>query len=298
MAEEVRKERSPGIKLLLVGLVGFILMVPLLLVYALVYDRQDQSQTAQTAINSGWGGPQVVAGPVIAVPFRTTQVQSEQVNGQTVTRNVEVEKYLYISPVENKVATTVNPQLRRKSIYSSVLYESQVSGTARFEIPADLPRFAKLGVIASMQPVHQTSDRLMAEARLGPNRLNGAYAWHSMQLAGVRLAFGSDVPVESADPFAGMAAAFTRMDAKGDPFGGWQPQERVSREDALAGFTTGAAYASFAESRVGRLAPGYWADFILVDTDPLLATPAEVRATKVSETWIGGKRAWAAKPAN
>lgn len=164
--------------------------------------------------------------------------------------------------------------------------------------PADIPRFARLGVIASMQPVHQTSDRLMAEARLGPNRLNGAYAWHSMQLAGVRLAFGSDVPVESADPFAGMAAAFTRMDAKGEPFGGWQPQERVSREDALAGFTTGAAYASFAESRVGRLAPGYWADFILVDTDPLLASPSEIRATKVSETWVGGKRAWAVKPAN
>ena len=72
----------------------------------------------------------------------------------------------------------------------------------------------------------------------------------------------------------------------------------VSGEDALAGFTTGAAYASFAESRVGRLAPGYWADFILVDTDPLLASPSEIRATKVSETWVGGKRAWAVKPAN
>jgi predicted amidohydrolase YtcJ len=161
--------------------------------------------------------------------------------------------------------------------------------------PADIPRFARLGVIASMQPVHQTSDRLMIEARLGTGRLGGAYAWHSMQVAGVRLAFGSDVPVESPDPYAGMATAFTRMDAKGEPFGGWQPQERVSREDALAGFTTGAAYASFAEGKVGRLSPGLWADFILVDTDPLLATPSELRATKVFETWVGGKRVWAAK---
>jgi predicted amidohydrolase YtcJ len=161
--------------------------------------------------------------------------------------------------------------------------------------PADIPRFARLGVIASMQPVHQTSDRLMIEARLGTGRLGGAYAWHSMQVSGVRLAFGSDVPVESPDPYAGMATAVTRMDAKGEPFGGWQPQERVSREDALAGFTTGAAYASFAEGKVGRLSPGLWADFILVDTDPLLATPSELRAAKVFETWVGGKRVWAAK---
>ncbi len=116
-----------------------------------------------------------------------------------------------------------------------------------------------------------------------------------MQVAGVRLAFGSDVPVESPDPFAGLATAFTRMDAKGEPFGGWQPQERVSREDALAGFTTGAAYASFAEGKVGRLTPGMWADFTLVDTDPLLASPSELRATKVFETWVGGKRVWAAQ---
>ena len=164
--------------------------------------------------------------------------------------------------------------------------------------PVDIPRFARLSVIASMQPVHQTSDRLMAEARLGTGRLGGAYAWHSMQVAGARLAFGSDVPVESPDPYAGLATAFTRMDAKGEPFGGWQPQERVSREDALAGFTTGAAYASFAEGKVGRLTPGMWADFTLVSTDPLLASPTELRATKMFETWVGGKRVWAAKAAN
>lgn len=92
-------ERSPGIKLLFVAIVAAVLTIPLLLVYALVYDRQEQSQTAQSAINAGWGGPQVIAGPVVVVPFRTTQTQTQEVNGQAVTRAVEVEKLLYISPV-------------------------------------------------------------------------------------------------------------------------------------------------------------------------------------------------------
>ncbi len=159
----------------------------------------------------------------------------------------------------------------------------------------DLPRFGRNGIVASMQPVHQTSDRTMAEARLGPARLAGAYAWASMLRVGAHLAFGSDTPVESANPFPGLAAAITREGADGQPFGGWQPQERVSREAALAGFTTGAAYAAFADDRIGRLAPGYRADFILVDRDPLLASPAEIRATRVFETWVGGKRVYRAK---
>jgi predicted amidohydrolase YtcJ len=158
--------------------------------------------------------------------------------------------------------------------------------------PLDIPRFAKLGVIASMQPVHQTSDRTMAEARLGPNRLAGAYAWNSLKKSGARLAFGSDTPVESPDPFAGLATAITREDAKGEPFGGWRPEERVSREVALAGFTVDAAYASFAEGKTGRLAPGLYADFIFLDRDITLATPAELRATKVLETWVAGRKVW------
>ncbi len=159
----------------------------------------------------------------------------------------------------------------------------------------DIPRFAAHGTIASLQPVHQTSDRLMAEARLGPKRLAGAYAWKSILNAGGRLAFGSDYPVESPEPFAGLATAITREDAKREPFGGWQPQERISREQALAGFTIGAATASYAEGKVGRLAPGLYADFLLVDRDPLLSTPEELRQTKVIETWVGGQRMYGAK---
>ena len=160
--------------------------------------------------------------------------------------------------------------------------------------PVDLPKFAQNGVIASMQPVHQTSDRKMAEARLGPDRLDGAYAWNSILELGGRLAFGSDAPVESPDPFAGLAAAITRTDADGEPFGGWRPEERVNREQALAGFTSEAAFAGFAEGRFGRLLPGERADFVLIDRDPMLASPAELRETRVLETWVGGRKVYEA----
>jgi predicted amidohydrolase YtcJ len=156
--------------------------------------------------------------------------------------------------------------------------------------PVDIPRFAELKVIASMQPIHQPSDRIMAEARLGPDRLKGAYAWRSLEKAGVRLAFGSDVPVESANPFPGIAAAISRTDAKGEPFGGWHPEEIVTRETALDGFTRTAAYAGFAEDRIGTLMPGMRADFLLIDADPMLASPDEIRRMTPLETWIGGYR--------
>lgn len=156
----------------------------------------------------------------------------------------------------------------------------------------DIAAFGRHGIIASMQPVHQTSDRLMAEARLGPDRLGGAYAWASIAGTGARLAFGSDFPVESPDPFAGLVTAFTRMDADGEPFGGWRPEEAVNRQAALDGFTRSAAHAGFAEDRIGTLTPGMRADFILVDVDPLLASPTALRAARVSETWVGGRPAW------
>ena len=161
--------------------------------------------------------------------------------------------------------------------------------------PKDFTRFGQHGVIASMQPVHQTSDRTMAEARLGPERLAGAYPWKSLQAAGAKLAFGSDAPVEQADPWAGFAAAISRQGPDSQPAGGWQPQERVDRTTALAAYTSGAAYAGFAEKRFGRLAPGLRADFIVVDTDPMTASPEQIRATKVIETWIGGGLVWSAE---
>ncbi|MCM8731747.1 amidohydrolase [Hephaestia sp. GCM10023244] len=161
--------------------------------------------------------------------------------------------------------------------------------------PADLSRFAQGSIIASMQPIHALSDRTMAEARLGPDRLAGAYAWHAMLENHVPLAFGSDYPNDDFNPFHGWVAGFTRADGSGAPFGGWQPQERITREQAWRAYTMGGAYAGFAEDRIGRLAPGLWADFIIVDADPLLATAGELWNMQVEQTWVGGKMMWEKK---
>ena len=163
---------------------------------------------------------------------------------------------------------------------------------AQIVAPADLPRFGQNSIVASMQPVHEASDWKMAGARMGEARLKGAYAWKSMLDNRVPLAFGSDVPVESPNPFAGIAVAMSREDATGQPAGGWMPQQRVSFQAALDGFSRQAAYAGFAEQRFGNLAPGQRADFLLVDRDISLAQPAEIRATQVLETWISGKRVY------
>ena len=158
--------------------------------------------------------------------------------------------------------------------------------------PADIPRFAPAGIIASMQPIHQVSDRTMAEARLGPSRLGGAYAWQTIARSRARLAFGSDFPVEPPNPFLGLSAAVSRQDSNGVPPGGWRPHERVTFPQALAGFTRDAAYAGFAEDRIGSLEPGKWADFILVDRDVSKVDAQALARTQVLETWIAGKKVW------
>ena len=162
--------------------------------------------------------------------------------------------------------------------------------------PADIPRLAPAGIIASMQPTHQTSDRLMAEKRLGPNRLAGAYAWQTVLKTGAKLAFGTDFPVESANPFPGLAAAISRQDMEGQPPGGWIPSERLTFEQALEAYTRGAAYAGFAEDRIGALEPGKWADFVIVDRDPTKVDAQSLARTQVLETWIAGKKMWERAP--
>ena len=159
--------------------------------------------------------------------------------------------------------------------------------------PADIPRLAPAGIIASMQPTHQTSDRLMAEKRLGPKRLAGAYAWQSVLKSGAKLAFGTDFPVESPAPFPGLAAAISRQDMQGQPPGGWLPAERLTFAQALDAYTRDAAYAGFAEEKIGSLEPGKWADFILVDRDPTKVDARALARTEVLETWIAGKKVWA-----
>jgi predicted amidohydrolase YtcJ len=154
---------------------------------------------------------------------------------------------------------------------------------------ADIPRFAKDQVIASVQPTHATSDMNMAEDRVGPQRIQGAYAWQRLLKSGARLACGSDFPVEEPSPWAGLYAAITREDASGKPVGGWYRQQALNPVQALDCFTRGAAFAGHAEHDVGSLTPGHRADFILVDRDPLTASPAALLKTRVLQTWVGGR---------
>jgi predicted amidohydrolase YtcJ len=161
---------------------------------------------------------------------------------------------------------------------------------AQVVAPVDIPRFAELNIIASIQPTHATSDKAMAGDRLGEARLEGAYAWSAFVRAGVRLALGSDFPVEPANPFYGLHAAVTRQDRAGQPPGGWRMQDALTLERAFQGFTTDAAWAGSQEGRVGALVPGAWADFLLLDRDPFAIAPAELFQVTVEETWVAGKR--------
>ena len=149
---------------------------------------------------------------------------------------------------------------------------------------------AELGVIASMQPTHATSDMPWAEDRVGPARILGAYAWRRVLDAGGGLALGSDFPVELADPTHGLYSAVTRQDWEGNPAGGWLPQERLSRVEALRGFTLDAAYAGHQERLLGTLEPGKKADFILLDRDIFTIPASELWQVRARETWVNGIR--------
>lgn len=162
----------------------------------------------------------------------------------------------------------------------------------------DIPRFASLHLIASMQPTHATSDMPWAEQRLGAERLKGAYAWQRFIHEQVPLAFGSDFPVEQVNPMLGLYAAVTRQDLNGQPPGGWLPDQRVSRLQALAGFTRGAAYAAFMENEVGALKPGMRADFVVLDGDLMTVAPRQIANLKPLSTWVDGKAVYRAEKAN
>ncbi len=154
----------------------------------------------------------------------------------------------------------------------------------------DIPRFKDLDIIASMQPTHATSDKNMAEDRVGPDRIKGGYAWQSFLKQGTIVAAGSDFPVEHSNPFYGLYSAVTRMDHAGDPEGGWYPEESLSREQALRAFTVDAAYSGHQENQLGSLENGKWADFIIIDQDYFTVPDSEIWKIEVLETWVAGKR--------
>jgi hypothetical protein len=156
----------------------------------------------------------------------------------------------------------------------------------------DIPRFGRERVIASVQPTHATSDMAWAEARVGPERIQGAYAWRRLKSSGARLAGGSDFPVESENPLLGFYAAITRQDLAGRPSGGWYPSEKLTRAEALALFTSDAAYAAFEEDVRGRIAPGYAADLTVFARDPMTVSEREIPAIPVVMTIVGGRVAY------
>ena len=159
----------------------------------------------------------------------------------------------------------------------------------------DIPRFARLGVIPSMQATHQTSDMGWAEARVGRERIRGAYAWWSLLNTGVVIPNGTDFPVEEVNPLLTFHAAVTRQDPNNLPPGGWYPEQRMTREEALQSMTIWPAYAGFQESMLGSLSPGKYADFVVLDRDIMRIPDTEILGTRVISTWIGGKRVYEAK---
>ena len=156
----------------------------------------------------------------------------------------------------------------------------------------DIPRFAALGVIPSMQASHQTSDMYWAGNRLGETRLRGAYAWRSLLETGTIIPNGSDFPVEYVDPLISFKASVSRQDAKGWPVGGWFPEQRMTREEALKSMTIWPAYAAFQERELGSLTPGKHADFVVLDQDLLRIPDAMLPQVRVRSTWFAGRKVY------
>jgi predicted amidohydrolase YtcJ len=160
---------------------------------------------------------------------------------------------------------------------------------AQVVAPSDFARFAGLGVIASMQPSHETTDMRWAEARLGRERAKGAYAWKTMLQHGVRLAFGTDYPVETVNPMRGMYACVTRELPDGTPKGGWEPQEKLTMDECIRAYTAGSAYAEFEENRKGMLAPKKLADIVVLSNDLTRIPAPEILRTETIFTIVGGR---------
>ncbi|WP_397604619.1 cell envelope integrity protein CreD [Sphingorhabdus sp.] len=171
-------ERSPGWKLFFAGIIGIVLVIPLMMVYALVWDRQEQSNVAQNAIAAGWGGPQVVVGPVLVIPYTVNSVETVDENGRQTTRTLQLTKELFLSPETNTLSTNLKPDRKKKSIYESVLFVAENSGAARFALPAD---FARYGI------ARDTLNLAGAELRFGISDARGLQADSKVVVNGTSL---------------------------------------------------------------------------------------------------------------
>lgn len=182
--------------------------------------------------------------------------------------------------------------------YAAAFQEAKVDGknNLRFRVehaqivaPEDFARFADLSILASMQPTHATSDMPWAATRVGASRIQGAYAWRTFHKLGVHLPFGSDFPVENPNPIWGFYSAITRQDHNGNPPGGWFPEQRLTRAEALRSWTIDGAYAAFEEDRKGSITPGKLADFVMLSDDIMQVAPERVWKAQVVMTVLDGK---------
>ena len=161
--------------------------------------------------------------------------------------------------------------------------------------PDDIPRLGQLGFIASMEPPHAMEDKTWAEERVGPERILGAYAWRTLRESNARLTFNSDNPGSDHNIFYGLHSAITRQDRDLQPEGGWYPEQRMNADEAVRGYTSWSAYASFREDLTGVLEEGRWADLTVMDVDPFLLSeenPSDILSGRILMTIVGGKVAY------
>lgn len=201
----MRRERSPGMKLTLAGLIAAVLIVPLLMVYALIYDRESQSEQAQAQITRGWGGPQVITGPMLVIPFLSQSVEAETVDGVVTERRRQVRRELFVSPLEQAIETRLDPDRKGYAIYQSVVYSGALGGTARFMLTSELDR---LDIIRDQLLLDE------AELRFGVSDTRGLSDGASVSAGGetLELSPGSGPMATNG---AGFSAAVSSWDGEG-----------------------------------------------------------------------------------
>lgn len=220
---------------------------------------------------------------------------SDAVLRQHIDRSADAGFQVNVHAIGDLANTRVLDELARINQNSSTRALRHRVEHAQILRPTDIARFDELDIIASIQPTHATSDKNMAGDRLGEARLEGAYAWRSLWASGAAVAGGSDFPIEPPHPLYGLHAAVTRTDREGNPLGGWRPQEKLSREQSLSLFTEGAAYASHEDGTLGRLLPGYAADFILLADDYFTQPEQAIWSNEVLATVVAGKVVFSAE---
>jgi predicted amidohydrolase YtcJ len=215
-----------------------------------------------------------------------TRGQIERVALQAVERGFQVNVHAIGDRANRTVLEAYGEVLKGKNDRRFRVEHAQVVAPGDFEL------FAKYSVIASMQATHATSDMRWVEARIGPERAEGSYAWRTLLSLGVPIANGSDFPVEPPGPLRGFYAAITRQDESGNPPGGWFPAQRMTRTEALRSWSTVGAYAAFEEKTKGSLTPGKLADFVMLSADIMQIPPAEILKTRILMTVVGGEEVY------